>query len=480
MNSKKSLSSKIISGSFWKFGERMSAQAVSFFVSLILTRILSPSDYGIIAIINIFIAIADVFLASGLNTALIQKKNPTRLDYNTIFWCNIILGCILYLVLFLVAPVLTDFYNIPILTPVIRIFALRLPISSFQSIQSAFVSKHMQFKKFFYATFLGSVVSAVVGIAMAYTGFGVWALVAQYLVNTVVGTVTLFAIISWRPKFEFSFESAKPLVQYGWKIMFTDLTGTIFNNLGDFIIGARYNSSSLAFYSKGRQLPYLIRNNIFTSLISVLFPGMSQVNDDIERIKSISRKSISVLSFLIFPTMVGLIVTAEPLTILMYTEKWLPITPFVVIVCSEAILSVIPTVTMQTIKALGRSDLTLKIEFIKKPFYLLTIFIALNFGIVAIALTLIINAIIEMITNGLIVQRLIKYSLWEQLNDMFDSLIISILMGLISYLVVFLNLNIYFTLLLQVVVGIFSYLILAIAFKNKSFIELKNRFFNTN
>lgn len=469
------LGTKIISGSIWKFLERISAQGVSFIVSLILTRILSPSDYGVIAIINIFINIAEVLLVSGLNTSLIQKKNPTKEDYDTIFWCNIIIGLVLYLFLYLSAPFVAQFYSISLLIPAIRVFALRLPISSFQSIQIAYVSKSMQFRKFFFATLSGALVSAIVGILMAITGFGVWALICQYIVNTVISTLTLFSIVDWRPGFNFSITRAQPLINYGWKVMMTDLIGTIFNNLSDFLIGAKFSSVSLAFFSKGRQLPQLVRNNIFTSLISVLFPGMSQVNDDNKAVKSIARKSISMLSFLIFPMMVGLIVTAQPLTIIMYTRKWLPIVPYVYIVCIEAMLSVIPTITQQSIKALGRSDLMLKLEFIKKPLILVIILFSIRYGVFAVALTIPINTIIDLITNAFVVKRIMDYSFIEQVLDIFPALLMSVFMGIVVSLTTLFKLNIILMVIIQVLIGIFIYLCLSIVFKDKNYLELKKK-----
>lgn len=472
--SKENLSNKIISGTMWKFSERMISQGVTFVVSMILARILSPSDYGVIAIINIFIIIANVFLVSGLNTALIQKKDVSDLEFNTIFWCNVIIGLLLYLILFFCAPFIASFYSLPILIPTLRIVALKLPIFSYQSIQSAFVSRKMDFKKFFFATSIATIISAIIGISMAYAGFGVWSLIAQDLGYTVLSTFTLMSIVSWKPKFEFSLDNAKPLVKYGWKVMFTDFIGTIFNNLGNLIIGKTYTSTQLAYYSKGKQLPMLIRNNIFTTLISVLFPGMSSIGDDKNRVKKMSRKSISTLSFLIFPMMIGLIVTAEPLTIIMYTEKWLPIVPFVGIMCVEAMISVVGTVTLQSIKAIGRSDVMLRLEFVKKTFLLLSVIIAMRFGVFAIAVTVPINGVLELLLNGLAAKKLIKYSIKEQISDCSKSLISSVIMGIIVYMINFFDATVYFQVFFQVIVGIVIYLVCSLLLKNESLYLMKS------
>lgn len=244
---------KIVTGMIWRFGEKITAQAVSFIVSIILARLLMPEDYGVVAIVNVFIAIAEIFVTSGLGTSLIQKKDADDLDFSTVFWCNLVLSSFLYIIVFVLAPMIARFYSMPLLTPVLRIFSLRLPISAVNSIQNAYVSRKMDFRKFFFATLIGTVVSAIVGIVMAYNGFGVWALIAQYLTNSIIDTIVLFTIINWHPRFEFSSYRAKPLISYGWKILATDFIGTVFNQLNSFIIGKEYTSADLAYYTQGKK-----------------------------------------------------------------------------------------------------------------------------------------------------------------------------------------------------------------------------------
>lgn len=474
------LNKKILSGTIWKFSERITAQGVSFIVSMILARLLMPEDYGAISVINIFITIADVFLTSGLASALIQKKEASELEFNTIFYCNLIFGLIIYFIIFFSAPLIAHLYNMPILTLVMRVFALRLPISSFQSIQSAYVSKTLNFKKFFIASTVGTVISGIIGICMAYLGFGVWALIAQYLINAIVNTFTLFTIVEWRPKLQFSFKVAIPLIGYAWKVMFTDLAGTICNNLSNFIIGFKYSTTDLAYFSRGRQLPQLIRNNLYTTLISVLFPGMSNVNDDLERVKYLSRKSIQVLSFTIFPIMFGLCVIAEPLTIALYTDKWIAIVPFTQIICIECIFSVIGTVTLQSIKAIGRSDIMLKMEFIKKPILIISILFSLNYGVIAVAMTMPFNTLIELFINGIACQKLINYKLSEQITDCSFAFFASLTMSIFVYFVTFVTENIYFQLCLDIFTGVIVYILISVLFRNKTFLMLKKIIFRDN
>lgn len=470
--SESSLKKQIMSGMVWKFAERFIAQGVSFIVSLVLARILMPDDYGVVSIINVFITVADVFLTSGLNTALIQKQDADELDFSTIFYCNLGLGILLYVVLFVAAPWMAKAYDMPILTSAVRVFALRLPVSAYQSIQTAYISRKMDFKRFFFSTIIGTLVSAVVGIAMALKGYGVWALIAQYLTNTIIDTLFLAVTVRWHPRWMFSWKAAKPLVKYGGKVMMTDLLGTVCNNLGDFIIGAKYTSADLAYYTKGKQLPTLIKTNIYTSLISVLFPGMSKINDEGEKVKELSRKSIRVLTYIIYPLTTGLLVVAEPLTIFLYTEKWVAIVPFVWVVCIEAVFSVPGTITLQAVKAMGYSGKMLRAEMIKKPILIISIIIAMRYGVMAIALTLPLNTLLEFVINGVMAQKTVQYTVGEQLKDCLPATIMSVIMGVAVAFMNNLPLGTFMLLLVQVFVGIVVYLILSWITKNQEFTSL--------
>jgi O-antigen/teichoic acid export membrane protein len=469
-----SLKQQMMSGMFWRFAERIIAQGVSFVVSLVLARLLMPEDYGVVSIINIFITIANVFLTSGLSTALIQKKDASELEFNSIFYCNLVLGIAAYAGMYIAAPWLAQIYKMPILTRAVRVFAIRLPISAFQSIQQAYVSKEMQFKKFFFATITGTLVSAAIGIGMAYTGFGVWALIAQYLSNTIIDTFFLFSIVEWKPKPQFSSKAVRPLISYGWKVMVTDLIGTLFNNLGGFIVGIQYTSADLAYYTKGKQLPTLFRNNIYTTVLSVLFPGMSKVSDNLSEVKRVSRKSMRLLTYTIIPIMIGMILASKNLTILLYTDKWIAMVPFIRVMCLEAILSVPGTITLQAIKASGRSDLMLKMEFIKKPVLLASIIISMRFGVMAIAWTLPFNTLVDLIINGTVANRLIGYSLAEQAEDCLIALIISLMMGVSVYAISLLKMTGIKLLIMQVLVGLSVYFVLSCALKNEAFLILKD------
>lgn len=473
MNDQK-LKSQMTSGMIWKFAERFAAQGVSFVVSMVLARILMPEDYGAVAIINIFISIADVFLSSGLNTSLIQKRDADDLDFSTIFYLNLGLSLALYLVLFGTAPFIAQAYDMPILKSTIRVFALRIPVSAFQVIQVAYISKKMQFKKFFFATITGTILSAVVGIAMAIKGMGVWALIGQYLTNTVIDTMMLWATVKWIPKKMFSIKAAVPLIKYSWKVMMTDLLGTLCNNLGDFIIGAKYNSANLAYYTKGKQLPQLFRTNIYTTLISVLFPGIAAVNDNMITVKKITRKSVRIMAYIVFPISLGLMAAGDTIIEVLFTEKWLHMLPYVYVMCVETIISVPATIALQPIKAVGRSDLMLKSEIIKKIFFMISTVVAMNYGVFAIALTVPANTLLDLTINTIINKKIINYSIFEELSDCFTAFTLSLMMAAIVVFIGKIELNIYVKVVIQILTGVLSYAGVSYLTKNKEFIYILN------
>ncbi len=292
-NSPKSLVNNFV----WRFLERTGAQGVTFLVQIILARILDPEVYGTIALVTVFTTIMQVFIDSGLGNALIQKQDADDLDFSSVFYFNMIMCCFLYLLMFFSAPYISAFYNNTELTPVIRVLSLILIISGVKNVQQAYVSRTMQFKRFFFATIGGTIGAAVVGIILACCGFGVWALVVQQLFNTMVDTLILWITVKWRPKMMFSFKRLKKLFSYGWKLLASSLLNTIYTDIRQIIIGKLYTSKDLAFYNRGQQLPKLITNNINASIDSVLLPSMSQVQDNRERVRAMTRCAIKTSTY---------------------------------------------------------------------------------------------------------------------------------------------------------------------------------------
>lgn len=464
---------KIVSGMFWRFGEKITAQAVSFIVSVILARILMPEDYGIVGIVTIFYAIAEVFVTSGLGTALIQKKDATQEDFSTVFWCNLALSAVIYLIVFLTAPWIAAIYKMPDLTLVLRVFALRLPVNAVNSIQNAWVSRRMDFKKFFFATIIGTIISAVVGIVMAYKGFGVWALVAQIMTNSVIDTLVLFLTIKWRPSKVLNLEAAKPLIGYGWKILATDLVGTIFNHLHALVIGTKYTTDDLAYYTQGRRYPDLINSNVCATLASVLFPAMSMSNG-LEEIRQIRRKSLKMMEYISFPILLGMFTVADTMIIALVTEKWIASVPYLRIACITAVMGILGATLIQELKAIGRSDLTLKLELVKKPLYLVIVLIAMQFGVDAIAYSLILIEVIAFCLNVYPVRKYIGFDFKLLFKDALGPFLMSIVMCAAVWGIGKLITPAWLCLAVQILAGAAIYLALSVITRNDSFIYLKD------
>ncbi len=449
---------KTLSGFFWRFLERCGAQAVTFIVSIILARLIAPELYGTVALVTVFTTIMQVFVDSGMGNALIQKKNADDLDFSTVFYFNIVICTVLYLVMFFGAPLIAAFYNNDDLIPIIRVLSLTLVISGVKNVQQAYVSRKMMFKKFFFVTLGGTIASAVVGIIMAYAGYGVWALVAQQLLNAFVSTVILWFTVKWRPKLAFSFERLKTLFSFGWKLLVSSLIDTIYNDIRQLIIGKLYSSADLAYYNKGKQFPQLIVTNINISIDSVLLPTMSNVQDDPDRIKSMTRRAIRTSTYIMAPIMIGLAVCAEPVIRLLLTDKWLDSTFFMQIFCLTYLFYPVQTANLNAIKAMGRSDLFLKLEILKKIIGLGLMFATIFISVEAMALSLFAGTIISTIINAFPNKKLLNYSWFEQMKDILPNLGLSAIMGGAIYFMQYLPIPTILVLLLQIVVGMALYI----------------------
>ncbi|MCQ2596884.1 MAG: lipopolysaccharide biosynthesis protein [Treponema sp.] len=462
------LKTKTLSNLAWRFAERVGAQGVKFLVSLVLARLLMPSDYGKIALITVFITILNVFVDSGLGNALIQKKDADDLDFSTVFIFNFLLCIFLYLGMFFVAPIIAKFYNDETLTPVVRVLSLTIVISGLKNVQQAYVSKKLIFKKFFFATLIGTLGAAVLGIWMAYKGLGVWALVGQQLFNITVDTVVLWIIVKWRPKFQFSLIRLKSLFSYGIKLLFASLVDTVYKDIRQLIIGKVYSPVDLAYYNKGLEFPKFVSSNINNSIDSVLFPVLSTEQQDIVKVKAMVRRAMTISSFLMWPFMFGLAATGKTLVPLLLTEKWNDSVIFLYFFCFTEGFLPITTANLNAIKALGRSDYILKTEIIKKSIGLLLIFIAIPFGVYAIAASSVVYTLIAVYINAFPNKKLLGYSIFEMLRDVFPSFGMSLLMFIPVYFMNFIELPAVIILLLQIIVGILVYYLLSKVFKNES------------
>jgi len=449
----------IIASLFWKYCERLGTQLTQFVVSVVLARILAPDDFGVVALALIFIAIANIFVQSGLNTALIQKKDADDLDFSSVFWASLGISFIAYAVFFFAAPFIADFYGKEILVPVTRVLALTIPIGVLNSIQNAYVSRHMMFKKLFYRSFGAMIPSGIAGIVAALYGAGIWAIVIQQISISILNIAILWVVVPWHPSFKFSGTRLKSLFSFGWKLLCSSLLDACYSNLRGLIIGKVFTPADLAYYNRGDHFPNLVVNNINHSIQSVMLPSLSAYQDDRPMMKKLMRRSIVTTSFLILPMMAGLAVLAKPLILFLLGEKWLPCVPFVQIYCFIYAFRPIHTSNLSAINAMGRSDIFLKLEIIKEfvgigillgSLFLFNSPLGIAYGA---ALATLISAFINAHPN----KKLLQYGYLEQMKDIFPSFLLSGFMAVCLHLFSQINIPIYISAILQIPLGIIIY-----------------------
>jgi len=463
-----SLKTSVISSLFWKFLERGGVTGIQFIVQIILARLLFPADYGVIALIVVFIAISQTFVESGLGTALIQKKKVTDADYSSVFYLSLGVALAFYCILFLGAPFIAVFYNQPLITPVLRALGLTLFFGAVNTIQNAVIARNFLFRKLFVSSLGAVLLSGIVGITMAYAGYGVWALVGQQLTSIMALCLIMWFTVQWRPKLLFSLARVKELFSFGWKLLASGLISVTYNNLSSLVIGKLYPASMLGYYTKGKEFPHYAVANINSTIQMVMFPAYAKNQDNKPMVKQIMRRALVTSVFLVFPAMAGLAAIAAPLIELLLTEKWLISVPFLQIFCAVYALWPITTVNLQAINALGRSDIFLRLEIMKKTIGLCVLAVTIPIGIYAIALGMVVNAAIGMVINIFPNRTLLDYSFTEQWRDLMPTLILSLIMCGIMYSILFLDLSLWVTLILQIVIGVVVYLGLAWLLKLES------------
>lgn len=459
----------VSSNLLWRLLERFGAQGVTLIVSIVLARVLDTEVYGTVALVTVITTILQVFVDCGLGSALIQKKNTDSLDFSTVFYFNFLVCVILYIGLFLLAPSISKFYKRPVLTSLIRASGLILIISGFKNIQNAYVSRHLLFKKYFFATLGGTLTAAFIGIYMAYNGMGVWSLVTQNLVNQFIDTLILWFVVKWRPTLKFSFQRLKGLFSYSWKLLISSLLDTLWNQLRQLIIGKRYSSNDLAFYNKGNEYPYYATLALNSSIDSVLLPVMSSAQDNVYEVKVMTRRAIKTSSYILWPIMMGLAACSKTLISVILTDKWLPAVPYLIIFCIVYAFYPIHTANLNAIKALGRSDLFLKLEVIKKILNLLIIFSTMWYGVFWLAFGSIIGSILGQLINSWPNRELLNYKYKEQILDILPYIVISVSMSLVVYSLSFLNLANWQILFLQISIGVIFYVSISYILKIDSF-----------
>lgn len=461
---------KAASSFLFKLVESLGMQGISFLVNILLARLLDPSDYGVLTMLTVFIAISQAFVNSGLNTALIQKKDVDETDVSSVFWMTLGLAAVLYGVLFLLAPTIAVWFRAPQLQPTLRVLALVLFPGAMVSVQNAVVARRMAFRRQMFASLTATVLSGTVGITMAGNGMGYWALVGQQLTNQCVLAVLLLFVLKWRPQLCFCFSRIRGLIRFGWKLLISSLLDTAYTNLSSFVIGLRYSQDMLGFYARGRQFPELAMNAVNGSVSTILLPVLSDQQDDLPRLKQTMRRSLMLSCFVVMPLMAGLAGVAEPLIRLLLTDKWLPCVPFLQVFCLDFALYPIHTTNLQAINAVGRSDVFLKLEIIKKIYgpAILAISVFCFDSVFAIAAGMAVSGFLSSYVNASPNKKLIGYGYLEQVKDVLPSFALSVVMFGVVWLMGMLPLNPLLLLLIQVVTGAAVYAGLALLFKMES------------
>lgn len=449
----------VFSNLIWRLLERGSAQIVAFVVSIVLARLLDPSAYGTVALVTVLTTILQVFVDSGLGTALIQKLDADDLDFSTVFFFNCGVCLLIYGLLFLAAPLVAAFYGIGELTPIVRAMGLVIPISCVRNIQQSWVSRNMQFRAQFIASAIGALASAAAGIGMALLGVGVWALVAQAVVNQFIGTIVLWAVVPWRPSLRFSISRLRNLFSFGWKMLVASLVTSIVDQLRQLVIGRLYSTSDLAYYNYGDRFPNVIVSNVNTSIDSVLFPALSSVQQDIVSVKAMMRRAIKTSSFVIMPLMAALAACSGPIVSLVLGDQWLPCVPYLCVSCIVYAFYPIHTANLNAIKALGRSDIYLKVEVAKKVISVAILLVTMWHGPLAIAAGLLVSSLVSIFINAWPNSGLLGYTPFEQLIDVAPSIGLSLLAAALAAAAYLLQLSSMATLLIQITVGAAVYLV---------------------
>lgn len=464
----------ITSNMVWHLAEKWGCQFVSFLVTIIISRQLDPSVYGVVAITTTFISVFSVFIDGGLGNALIQKKDADEVDFSTVFYANSILCLVVYLLLFLCAPLIARFYNLPELVDLIRVLGIIILVSGLKNIQQTYVAKNMIFKKFFFSSLTGTIISGIVGIYLAIKGYGSWALVYASLTDVIVDTVFMWFSIKWRPKKIFSFDRLKELFGFGSKVLVATFIDRVYNKMYHLSIGKYCPSSDLAYYEKGYSITSKIADNTNTVISSVLFPAMSNSQDEKEKVKDIAKNTLKVNTYVITPLLAGLMAICYPLVKVVLTDKWLPAVIFIRIFCLINILIPFDTINVNVTKSMGKSDILLKQEVIIKIICVVILAVSLRYGALAVVIGKLLSVIVGIIIKSNPTEKLISYSLPQQLKDTSKIFLANMIMAFAVYSISLLNINIYLLLFVQIVLGVVIYISLSYLLKLDSFDFLLN------
>lgn len=460
-----SLKKKTVSGIIWSSIERFSVQAIQFLVMVIMARLLTPKDYGLVGMVTIFIAVAQSLVDSGFSQALIRKQNRTETDNSTVFYFNIVVGILLYLILFAIAPLVAIFYDSPELTTLMRVVCLSVVLNSLVVVQRALLTVKIDFKTQAKASLTAAIVSGVIGISMAYSGFNYWSIVTQQLVNLGLNTLLLWFFAGWRPQWIYSWASFRELFSFGSKLLASGLLDVIYRNMYLLVIGKVFTASSLGYYTRASQFAEFPSSNLTGILQRVTYPVLCQIQNDDERLAQIYRRFLRLSAFLIFPLLMGLSAVAEPFILILLKSQWLFTATLLQIICFSMMWYPIHAINLNLLQVKGRSDLFLKLEIIKKLLAVTVLCITLPMGLIAMCVGQIFSSIIALIINTHYTGKLIQVGFLRQIRDLLPTLLLSLSMWGVVYVVISYLPGTMLQLIVGIVTGIIYYIALSALFK---------------
>ena len=453
--------------------ERFSQQGVMFVVSILLARTLMPEDFGLVAMLAIFLTIAHTLINSGFGQALIQKQGATYVDECSIFYFNIFVGFVSAGFLCAAAPLIAGFYNQTQLIQMIYALSLNLIISALGLVQITLLNKRLDFKTQLNVSVVSTVISGVVGVSMALNGFGVWSLVILSLCDTILRTSLLWMFNTWRPSWVFSFDSLRSMFGFGSRLLAVGLLNAFFQNVHAIVVGKFFSPLALGFYSRAESLQQLPVDTVSSIINKVTFPVFSSIQDDKPRLKNGVSKAMTMMVLIVFPMMVGLAIVAKPLVIVLLTEKWLPLVPYLQLFCVLGMLHPIHAINLNVLNAQGRSDLFLRLEIIKKILIVIVLIVTYRWGIIAMIYGQIAVSFLAYYLNAYYTEKILGYSIVEQIKDMFPSLVLAGLMGIVIYTINYASISDQLALLItQTVIAVVFYGGMCYFFRNPSFLEL--------
>lgn len=457
MKSEQNLKQRAIGGAIWKLSEKLGMQLMQIAIQIVLARILLPEDYGIIGLLSIFINISDVFILQGFTTALIQKKNADSMDYSSVFFANLFMSVVIYGIFYSISPAVARFYKTPALCNVMRVMSINIIIGAFCAVHNAIVSRNLQFKISFSRNIANTITQGIVGIGMACMGCGVWSLVGSKIAGAFVGMVILCATVKWKPQFVFSLQRIKKLFNYSSKVLATNLLNTLFNNIHSLIIGRYFSTVDVGYYQRGQQIPQAAMIAVDGSITEVLYPTLSLLQNEPERLKSALRRSMKMSMYIVLPMLTGLMITARPLTLILLTDKWLPSVPFMQMTCLITMFWPL-SARSHALNAIGRSDVTLKLSIISKVLTLIMIAMCVPLGIYAIMWGTLLASFASFGITSFYTEKYLNYSVRELFKDIGSPIFLSIGMGFAVVIIGKIKMAVLPSVCLQVLAGVVFYI----------------------